>query len=333
MRKFVWVIGLMLFAFQYGHSQQDPMFTKYAFVPLAYNPAYAGSKDYASLNAIYRNQWWGINGGPSTQVLTAHTPVSTNIGVGLSLFNDNVGARSNTGGGFSYAYKVKANEFNLSFGIQASLISARNDWGMLNHRDDQANDVAFSNNQSSIWLPNFGAGFFGHTERFFFGLSIPNLIEQNLREKTSGEAMSAPLSQQYRHLFIMTGAAFKINSDMVFRPIVLVKNVGWLGGSLPDNSAVSAPTEIDLDVSILYREFLWVGVSFRTAAERIFSGDSSTDSFDIWATFMMDNGLSIGAAYDYTLNDLQSHIGGTMELMVGYDLNFKKKKYHTPRYF
>jgi len=54
-------------------AQQDPMYTKYMFNTLSYNPAYAGSSDYMRISLIHRNQWFGLEGSPVTQTLSVHS--------------------------------------------------------------------------------------------------------------------------------------------------------------------------------------------------------------------------------------------------------------------
>ena len=97
---------------------------------------------------------------------------------------------------------------------------------------------------------------------------------------------------------------------------------------------VGAPAQFDLDLSLLFYEALWVGVSFRSAfAAKEFGGSSSFDSADIWVSYYLANGIRIGAAYDYTLTQLQSFAKGSFELMLGYDFSYKTKSVNTPRYF
>ncbi|MEL7021630.1 MAG: type IX secretion system membrane protein PorP/SprF, partial [Bacteroidota bacterium] len=57
----------LLFTLITTHSsaQQDPMFTKYMFNSLTFNPAYAGSSGFLSANLLHREQWssWGNRSG------------------------------------------------------------------------------------------------------------------------------------------------------------------------------------------------------------------------------------------------------------------------------
>ena len=121
---------------------------------------------------------------------------------------------------------------------------------------------------------------------------------------------------------------------MVFKPSVLVKNVGLLSQFSKDEEFqnIGAPTEFDLDLSLLFYQQFQVGVSFRSAIEA-FDDRSSYDSADIWMSYLLNNGLRFGAAYDYPLNDLNTVTAGSFELMVGYQFNYNVAKVVTPRYF
>ena len=97
-------------------------------------------------------------------------------------------------------------------------------------------------------------------------------------------------------------------------------------------SEYGSPSELDLDLSVLLRNTLWIGASFRTAIEK-FNSTSSFDSVDIWASYQLKNGLNIGLAYDYTLTAIQAPAKGSFEVMLGYEFDFQKSKIYTPRHF
>jgi len=95
---------------------------------------------------------------------------------------------------------------------------------------------------------------------------------------------------------------------------------------------VGAPTEFDIDLSLLFYEQFQVGLSFRSAIEA-FDDTSSYDSADIWMSYFLPNGLRIGAAFDYPLNDVRTVSPGSFEIMIGYEFDYKEKNIVTPRYF
>ncbi len=315
-----------------GIAQQDAMFTKYMFNSLSYNPAYAGSKDYMAIGVLHRQQWIGIEGAPVTQTVTAHTPLPNDkVGVGLSIYNDAIGPTGTTGVNASYAYRLPVGEgLRLSVGLQGGVENYRTNFSKLSLQNQQ--DGAYDD-QPSLWLPNFGAGLFLFGERFYAGFSSPHLIEYDLRE--SDDPNVEVYSRRYRHYYAAVGAAFPVRGDdIVFKPSILFKNVGMFSRFSKEeiSKTIGAPSEADFDVSFLFYQKFWVGASFRTALSA-FDGRSSFDSADLWFSWNLDNGIRVGAAYDYPLTELNTVTAGAFELMVGYEFNFLTKRMVTPRYF
>ncbi len=327
---------LFLFISSSVKAQQDPMYTMYMFNSLAYNPAFAGTPGHMSVRALYRNQWWGIEGGPTTQTFSIHTPVNERVGVGLNLINDQIGATGSTVASLSYAYRIPFGKGTVSIGLQASAMNWRADWSVLKFKDPRLTDVAFEDLEPNHWMPNFGAGVFYYAPNYYFGLSVPHLMNADLRkDKVNDDNRWA---QIYRHFFLAGGATFPVSGDaIIFKPSFLLKSVGFLGDFTTESNQlnrIGAPTEFDIDVAFLFYETLWVGTSFRSAIEaKQFGGNSSFDSVDFWATYKMDNGLRIGAAYDYTITKLQNYVDGSFEVVIGYDFNYERDNVVTPRYF
>ena len=338
MRKFTQAL-LVVFLFGVGNvtAQQDPMYTLYMFNSLAYNPSFAGTPGYMSIRALYRDQWWGIDGGPNTQSFSIHTPFKDRIGLGLNVVNDQIGATGSTSASFSYAYRIPFGNGQVSLGLQASVMNWRADWTQLKFKDPRLTDEAFEELHPSIWAPNFGAGAFFYTPTYYVGFSAPHLLNNDLR-KDGNPNTGQRWAQQYRHFFLAGGAAWPVRGNaLIFKPSFLIKSVGFLSefDRDADNlNPVGAPTEFDIDAAFMFYETLWVGTSFRAAFEsKQFGGNSSFDSVDIWATYYLLNGLRIGASYDYGLNKLQDYTKGSFEVMLGYDFNYNARKILTPRYF
>ena len=134
----------------------------------------------------------------------------------------------------------------------------------------------------------------------------------------------------------MTGAVLPLQGDaLMFKPSLLVKNVGWdkRASKLDAFRDIGAPIEFDIDLSLLFQQTLWVGVSFRSTFAQTFQSTSSHDSADIWVSYLLKNGFRIGAAYDYPLSELSQVTSGAFEIMIGKDFNFNERKVVTPRYF
>ena len=310
-------------------GQQDPMFTKYFFNSLIFNPAVAGSNNHLTANLIHRSQWFGVEGAPTTQSLSVHSPLKNErIGLGLSLVNDNIGASGTFELNTAYAYHFPVGEnLNLSVGVQAGASNWRGNWSKLTLEDGA--DEVFSENLNR-WLPNFGTGILLYNDRFFAGAGCPRILEYDLRDNNGATPFYA---KNYRHYYSVIGAAFPLGSDqVVFRPSALLKSTG-LFSNLRENATpqqIGSPTALDVDMSFFFRQTLWLGIAYRTALEL---GDSSNDSADFWAAFYFRNGLRLGAAYDLTLSKLNKVSNGSFEIMAGYEFDVKIKRVASPRYF
>lgn len=339
MRKHLLALFVCFCCYNMGFSQQDPMFTKYMFNTLSYNPAYAGSLEFMSIRALYRNQWLDLEGAPETQTITAHTPLSDRIGVGLSILNDVIGVHATSSINGAYTYRFEFGDGKLSLGVQAGAYNFRSDYDKLTYREPQGDDALFGYIQDNQWQLNFGAGVYYYSKRFYFGFSVPHLINQELRRTTPQSDLDqiSRVAASYRHYYFATGGAIPINGDMlVFKPSILVKSVGLFSNFVNDGTdltTIGAPVEFDIDLSLFFYETFWVGMSFRSAVEAFIGQKSSHDSVDIWASVYLNNGIRVGAAYDYPINKLGNYNNGSFEVMLGYDFNYNMKKIQTPRYF
>ncbi len=87
-------------------------------------------------------------------------------------------------------------------------------------------DDAFSETSPNYLLPNFGAGLYFSTDKFYVGAGVPHLIEYDLREENIN---SPQWAKQYRHYFFNAGVAIPVKGDaIIFKPSLLVKSVGLI---------------------------------------------------------------------------------------------------------
>lgn len=294
---------LMLIAGYTSYGQQQVMFTQYMFNGLALNPAYAGSHETISITALAREQWTGIDGAPSTQTLSIHSPVfNKRIGLGLLVLHDEIGVTEQTGAYASYSYKIPfTNDARLALGLQAGFTS-------YNARFSEVSDTnpVFATGDVQESHPNFGFGAYYYTDRFYAGFSVPQLIQNTIdRDNEDSD------SKIVRHYFATAGYVMDLNQNLKLKPNALVKAVN------------GAPVEIDLNANLLINEVVWVGLSWR-----------SFDSFDALFQLQITEQLQFGYAYDFaTTTDLRRVNGGSHEIMLNYRFSFHKSKIITPRYF
>lgn len=282
-------------------AQQQAMFTQYMFNGLAINPAYAGSHESISATALARIQWVGIDGAPRTQTFSVHSPIpGKNIGLGAFFAHDELGVTEQNTLYLSYAYRMQMSKGTLAFGIQGGLRTSS-----INYGDLGVNDPNLQSNISES-SPNFGAGLFYSTDRFYLGASIPVLMNNELGAGDNSDIQS----KQIRHFFATAGYVFDLSPVLKLKPSGLIKSVS------------GAPIEMDINANLIINDLVWFGLSYR-------SFDSVSFLFDL----QVNPQLRFGYAYDYTTTDLGQANSGSHEFMINYRFVFAKNKIVTPRYF
>jgi type IX secretion system PorP/SprF family membrane protein len=302
--KFICIILSML-SIENVLAQQDAMYTQYMFNTLALNPAYAGSRNVTSATALMRNQWTGIKGAPKTQTFTVDAPLmQKKIGVGIQLFGDKLGRTSNTGAVLSYAYRIRMDKASLSFGLQGSASQFNSNYTNIELDPSGISvDPAFQNNTNKI-LYNFGTGIYYNSDRFYVGLSSPELINNVL------PGSDTKLNRQTLHLFLMSGYVFTLNSVFKLKPSILLKGVK------------GAPIEGDIGASLWIKDRVSVGAQYR----------SNADVSALLELQVMPQ-IRFGYSYDRSVTTLGQYNSGSHEIMLRYEFGFERGRVITPRYF
>jgi len=280
-------------------GQQDPQYTQYMYNQNVLNPAYAGSRGVFSLNMLGRTQWVGVDGAPQTLTLSMHSPVGRSVGLGFSVIHDEIGPakEDNLYADFSYTIHT-SEEGNLAFGLKAgyTFLNVRSLNG-LNTTDNVLNEPI------NLAAPNFGAGIYYYTQKFYAGLSVPNFIETEHLDNTSVSYASEKM-----HYFFTTGFVFDLNDDVKLKPSAMVK------------AAVGAPVSIDLSANALINNKFELGLSYRF-----------DDSISAIIGLNISEDMRIGYAYDYTTSNFGQFNSGSHEIMLLIDFN--KRKIKSPRFF
>lgn len=283
-------------------AQQDPQVTQYMYNMNIVNPAYAGSNEAISIGLLGRTQWVGLDGAPKTVTLSVHSPVGNNIGLGMSVVTDKIGPVNESNLNADFSYTLKTSEIGkLALGLKAGVTFQ--DLGLASITT-VAPDVNFTDNINNTF-PNFGIGAFYYTDKFYAGVSMPNMIKSNHFEKQGGIISKAT---EKMHYFINSGYVFDISETVKFKPSVLLKAV------------TGSPVSMDISSNFLVNERLELGASYRI-----------DDSFSGLVNFAVNQNLRIGYAYDHTISNLGDYNSGSHEVILRYDFHFYK--YKSPRFF
>jgi len=297
-KKFYLLILLFFLLKINAFGQQDPMYGQYIHVPLAINPAYAGSSGVLSAQFLGREQWVGLHGAPKTKLLTVHAPVNSyNLGVGGVYINDKYGPVNLNSYFLNASYTLNMSRSSLAFGLSAGV--DRLDIDLLGLNVHDKGDEYFAANYSSNNKLNYGLGFYYYSDRFFAGLAIPRLIEN-----------SRNFSYNRRHYFVSAGYLFDLSRDLKLQPSVFtgfVKN---------------APILLTAHVDLIYQDKLWFGVKYRYP-----------DAIGLSLAYQLSEQFRVGYAYDFNFWQREYNINGSHEIFISFDMRFNKSKVMTPRYF
>lgn len=306
MKKII-LFALVFLYYIPGKAQQDVMVSQYMFDGLLLNPAYAGSHKYVSASLLHRSQWVGLEGAPRTNILAIDGPVNNEkMGIGLIVSNDHIGITDQTDVYGNYSYHLPLGEGKLAFGIKAGISRYTYKFDDLVYWDN--NDQVFVGNRSSAWLPKFGAGVYYYAAKWYAGVSVPSLVAYDPDNNFGTHVNQSGFVR--RHYYAVSGYVFDLNSSFKLKPSILLKYVP------------AAPLEADLNVNLLYRDQLWLGVSYRTM-----------DAFTAMVEYQINSRFRVGYAYDYTTSKIKNYSSGTHEIMLGYDFGKDLVKVKTPRYF
>jgi type IX secretion system PorP/SprF family membrane protein len=284
-------------------AQQDPQYTQYMYNMNVVNPAYAGSKESLSLTALYRKQWSGFEGAPETFTFAGHAPISDKIGLGLSAIKDELGPVSETNvyADFSYTLQVGTNT-KLALGLKAG--ATFHDVGLVDLELQDPNDPFFSQDINNTY-PNVGAGAFFYGDNFYVGLSVPNLLNSVHLDENG-----LKYGSETNHYFATAGYVFQVSENVKLKPSFMVK------------SAFDAPVSVDGNLNALFYDKFEIGASYRL-----------DDSFSGLVGFQVTEFIRIGYAYDRVISDIEAVSDSSHEIILTFDLFFKKRTLRSPRYF
>jgi type IX secretion system PorP/SprF family membrane protein len=297
-------------------AQYDAMFTQYMFNEMFINPAYAGSKEAMSATLLHRQQWMNFPGRPITTSFSLHGPLMDNkMGLGLSFLNEKIGVltRNLIYGTYAYRLKVEQDAY-FSMGLMAGIDNQVNRLSQVSVSDvvGAPADPNFAQNNLNMTGGNFGAGVYYNTKTFFAGLSVPRMLDNQVKTNFNNTKVITitKLDPTLFTYYLTVGNVFKLNDDLRLKGTAMLKAVK------------SAPMQLDVAASAFIKEMIWAGLAYRT-----------NSSMSIILGVQANKQLLVSYSYDYGLNRIQTYSQGSHEIAVNYLFSFKSRKVITPRYF
>ncbi|TLX78279.1 type IX secretion system membrane protein PorP/SprF [Labilibacter sediminis] len=302
MKKLIFSLIVLLFTGIVAYAQDMGQFNHYIANQGVLNPAYNGTRDVISGLLIHRSQWVGIEGAPMNQALNVHGPIEdTNLGVGLTLMNDNLGFTNTFDAMASASYKLPLDRRDkfISFGLQMGISSRVYD-GTKAITGDYNDPVWMGRTKESLLGFNVGFGSYFYAKNYFAGFSIPKMFSNSFEEGSEG--FKNKLDFKNMHMYLYGGYVFDWG-DVKVKPTLLFREV------------YGAPLQFDVSGNVLLAETIWLGLSYRSVSEVVFLTE-----------YIINRQFTVRYSFDYSLSSLNQYSKyGSHEISLQFDFTFNKR--------
>lgn len=283
------IVFLFLIQSSLIFAQQTPVFANYSYNTVIINPAHAGYYEDVDVTLVNSGFFNSVEGSPKNLSLTINAPLrSKNLGLAAGVSVDQIGVTNATSIFGSYSYKIFfdseyaqgrwwAYDPNIiSFGITAGGILYNEDLlslGILDDREFQQNINEF--------VPSLGVGFLYNRDRFYVGVSAPNLLGSSVSSER-GINLETAYYSYFGYRFFTTQL-----EEVLVNPSVLIKYVD------------GAPLQVDCNLMVNYLNKVEFGAGYRTS-----------ETLSLLAGFHLGTNFKLLYNYGYALkkyNNINTH--------------------------
>lgn len=286
------LIGIICICSFSAIGQTNARFSQFNVAKGLLNPGAIGAEAKVSAELIYRTQWTGKQGAPSTVGFIGGYEINSSHAIGISAINDQVGIARSTGINAGYAYRIYINdEQYFALGANAGVQNVNNDYSRLFLINQ--NDPAFLQSFNQ-WRFNAGFGIYYNGPKMYLGYSIPSLMNNIHTGPNNGFKVNM------WHHYLMSGFYLANSSgSYIFNPCVQVKFVP------------NSPIQGDLILRNIFYGKMAFSVGYR-------SENAISAGFDI----MISNVARIGYNFNYNIGRFSQFMATSHEVYLGMGLPF-----------
>lgn len=289
--KKIFLTLIILSTFSVAFAQQTPQYSLHVLDPLLLNPAVAGSTSQPDFKIHHRSQWVKFDGAPLSSSISYHVALSQKTGVGAYIFNDQIGPIRKTGLNLAYAHHIPVRTFWVAMAISGSVVQNEIDSKDFKLFDPSDNLVQENKGSFTKITPDFNAGFLAYNQNFYFGASILQLANLNVKYDPLGGIINMKYAN---HFYVMGGYSIKPTKGFDLEPSFTLQYVK------------GAPMNLDINIKAFINRKLTIGASVRT--DKVFVAMFG---------YRFDNRYFIGYSYDLgILNTVGRKSIGSHEILL-----------------
>jgi len=297
----IWVVALCCSIS--GYSQYATQYSLYTHERYAFNPAFAGMERSLAISVGYRSQWTGLAGNPESRMLNVNMPVYLWQGaVGFQLYNQSIGAESQTAFAASYNYILQSGLGLFSFGMRAGIYQKTLDGTKLRAPDGtyegsiiDHQDIHLPNGRVSGVAPTLDAGLYYAGNAFEAGLSFTGYFPAGIHLGDNIGYSPEPTVHFFGEYFIES------LDEVSLYPTIYIKSD-------------FIQTQAEILVRAEWQNLLSAGIGYRGF------GNTNQDAILLSAGVRLSSKFFLYYGYDIGLSDLQVAHEGTHELLIKYNL-------------
>tara|TARA_B110000285_G_C15133599_1_gene625339 strand:- start:317 stop:1321 length:1005 start_codon:yes stop_codon:yes gene_type:complete len=276
-------------------AQNTIRFAQINFAQGVNNPASLAYDGKMMADLIIKNQWFGVDGAPTTVAFNAQYEIESDMAVGLNFFHDRIGAETTNSFAGQYAYRISL-DFSRSIAFGIGLGLDNNAVNFMSAETTVGDDPAFANQSYSRVFFNGSFGVFYNAPKFYIGASIPKLVQSNIDEE---EGSFRP---KLWHYYMSTGL-YLSGKKYTFNPHLQIK------------AAMNAPLAADLILRNTFVNRFSVVVGYRTENSIIAGVD-----------FLISQYARVGYSFSYDVGKLSKVKGVSNELYIGVALPYNSDR-------
>jgi len=296
MRRKLYIVSLIILAgFLPVGAQQRSQLSFFSQNQTYYNPAATGNHEALAANFFYRQNWVGMPGAASTQVVSVHAPMKNpKVALGVLVEHESIGITGYTSVHISYAYRLSLGKNKLALALRAGIVNGA-------HKEitypDHEYDPVLEEENMRFWLPNFGFGILYTGSNYWAGLSLPVIFGYETNE-SDRYAMKFGLENQ--EIFLTGGASFKLNPEWSVEPSLLF-----------EYSPAFKP-RLTVNTLGVFKDAYKAGLGYR-----------HKEAIIMLISININRQFALGYSYDLSMGETSDYSSGSHEINIHYKFGYQ----------